>query len=162
MTLPETSYGRFKFSWMNSYVSSYDSIGAAGQPQPEGVGILVQDNGRAIPRFTSNATLDWRSNNWSAAWSVRHISQLEEQCLAAEPELYCSSAATNRLGAVTYNDFQVGYNFVDFMGMQLTAGVKNAFDKDPPVCTSCSFGFDSSTYDIPGGRYWYLRLDAKF
>lgn len=161
-TLPETGYGRFKLSWQNTFVSNYDSIGAAGQRQPEGVGILVQDNGRAIPEWTSTANIDWRQNNWNAAWTVRHISKLDEPCLAADAALYCSSADTNRLGATTYHDLQAGYRFDWMEGAQLTAGVKNLFDKDPPVCTSCSYGFDSQTYDIPGSRFWYVRLDMKF
>ena len=161
-TLPETSIGRFKLSWQNSFVSTYDSIGAAGQRQPEGVGILVQDNGRAIPKWTSNANIDWRLNNWNATWTVRHISKLDETCLADDASLYCSSPSTNRLDAITYHDLQAGYHFNWMNGMQLTAGVKNLFDKDPPVCTSCSYGFDSSTYDIPGGRFWYMRHDVKF
>ena len=47
--------------------------------------------------------------------------------------------------------------------LQLTAGLNNVFDKDPPICLSCSLnGYDASTYDIPRGRYWYLRADLRF
>ena len=47
--------------------------------------------------------------------------------------------------------------------MQLSVGINNVFDKDPPICLSCSLnGYDASTYDIPGGRYWYMRADLRF
>ena len=67
----------------------------------------------------------------------------------------CSDPAsgTNTLEATTYHDLQVGYKFDWMKGLQLTAGVNNVFDKDPPICLSCSLnGYDASTYDIPGGR----------
>ncbi len=161
-TLPETSAGQFKFSWQNTVVTRYDSVGAAGQVQPEHVGFIVQDNGRAIPRWTSNLNVDWKLNNWSGTWTVRHISKMEENCLADDPSAFCTSPTINRLPAITYHDLQFGYHFDWMKGAQLTAGVRNLFDKDPPVCTGCSYGFDSSTYDLPGGRFWYVRADFRF
>jgi iron complex outermembrane receptor protein len=58
---------------------------------------------------------------------------------------------------------QVGYK-VDWMkGLQLSLGLNNVFDKDPPICLSCSLnGYDASTYDIPRGRFWYARADLRF
>ncbi|GAB3379890.1 TonB-dependent receptor [Lysobacter fragariae] len=162
--LPETSVGRFKFSWLNTFVTRYEAVGAAGQRQPQEPGAAQGDPVVSIPEWTSNASLDWRKDRWSASWTVRHISAMTETCLAADPGLYCNAdGVTNDLEAVTYNDAQVGYKFNWMKGLQLTAGVNNLFDKDPPVCTSCALnGFDPSTYDIPGGRFWYVRADLRF
>ncbi|KGM51110.1 TonB-dependent receptor [Lysobacter concretionis Ko07 = DSM 16239] len=162
-TLPETAAGRFKLSWQNTIVTRYEAVGAAGQVQPRGVGIEVTDS--AIPEWTSTANLDWRRDNWNASWSVRHISELEEQCGDAVSFPVCSDPAkgTNTLDAITYHDLQLGYRIEWFKGLQLTAGANNVFDKDPPICLSCSLnGYDASTYDIPGGRYFYLRADLRF
>jgi iron complex outermembrane receptor protein len=162
-TLPETSFGRFKVSWQNTFVASYESEGAAGQQNPQGVGVEVNDSG--IPEWTSNATLDWKLGAWNASWTVRHISELDEACLADDAAFWCSNAAggTNHLDAITYHDLQVGYRIDWMKGLNLTAGVRNLFDEDPPVCTSCSLnGYDASTYDIPQGRFWYLRADFRF
>ena len=72
-------------------------------------------------------------------------------------------AGQNRLGATTFHDVQVGYKADWLRGLQLTAGVNNVFGKDPPVCLSCNLNsFDGSTYDIPGGGFWYLRADLRF
>jgi iron complex outermembrane receptor protein len=47
--------------------------------------------------------------------------------------------------------------------LKLALGVNNVFGEDPPICYSCSLnGYDASTYDIPGGRYLYVRADLKF
>lgn len=160
-TFPESSAGRFKLSWQNTWVTRYEARGAAGQLQPQGPGIQVADTG--IPEWTSNATLDWKYLNWSAAWTIRHLSEMEEACLAADPTLFCDSPTSNTLDDTTYNDMQVGYNIEWLKGLQLTAGINNVFDEDPPVCTSCSLnGYDASNYDIPGGRFYYVRADLKF
>ncbi|RPE75934.1 TonB-dependent receptor plug domain-containing protein [Vulcaniibacterium tengchongense] len=162
-TLPETSFGQFKLSWQNTFVTRYEAIGAAGQVQPRRVGVEVTDS--AIPDWTSNATLDWRYNHWSASWTVRHISELEEECGDAVAFPVCSdpSEGTNKLDATTYHDVQLGYRFDLLKGLQLTGGVNNLFDEDPPICLSCSLnGYDASTYDIPGGRFFYLRADLRF
>ena len=160
-TLPETDWGQFKLSWQNTFVTRYEARGAGGQLQPQGPGIVVTDT--AIPEWTSNAVIGWKSDAWSASWTVRHLSEMEEACLAADPSLYCSTATTNTLSATTYNDAQVGYAFDVLKGLQLTAGVNNLLDEDPPVCTSCSLnGYEASTYDIPGGRFFYLRADLRF
>ncbi|WP_285447777.1 TonB-dependent receptor [Xanthomonas sp. LMC-A-07] len=162
-TLPESALGRFKLSLQNTFVGRYEALGAAGQRQPQGPGIEVVDS--AIPEWTSNAVLDWSLGNWTASWTARHISKLTEQCGDAVEFAVCSTPAegTNQLDAITYHDAQVGYRFDWLKGLQLTAGLNNVFDKDPPICLSCSLnGYDASTYDIPGGRFWYVRADLKF
>ncbi|MBB3834857.1 iron complex outermembrane receptor protein [Xanthomonas arboricola] len=162
-TLPETAFGRFKLSWQNTFVGRYEALGAAGQRQPQGPGIEVVDS--AIPEWTSNAVLDWSLGNWTASWTARHISKLTEQCGDAVEFAVCGNPAegTNQLDAITYHDAQIGYRVDWLKGLQLTAGLNNVFDKDPPICLSCSLnGYDASTYDIPGGRFWYARVDLKF
>ena len=96
---------------------------------------------------------------------MRHISELEENCGDAASFPICGNQAegTNTLEAMTYHDLQVGYRFDVFRSLQLTAGVNNLLDDDPPICLSCSLnGYDASTYDIPGGRYFYMRADLRF
>ena len=160
---PESNWGQFSAAWRNTFVGDYEAVGAAGQVQPQGPGIEVVDS--AIPEWTSNFTLDWKSGNWNAAWTVRHISELREDCGNAVSFPVCSNPATgtNVLDAITYNDLQLGYRFGNGEGLGLTFGVNNVFDEDPPICLSCSLnGYDASTYDIPGGRFYYLRTDIKF
>jgi len=42
-------------------------------------------------------------------------------------------------------------------------GVNNAFSKEPPICLSCTLnGYDASTYDLPGSRFFYGRAELRF
>jgi iron complex outermembrane receptor protein len=42
--------------------------------------------------------------------------------------------------------------------MELTVGVNNVLDTDPPPCFSCQAGgFDPAQYDVPG-QFGYVRL----
>src|SRR5690606_6725533 len=160
---PEGGWGQFGAAWRNTLVGEYKAVGAAGQPQPQGAGIEVADS--AIPDWTSTFTVDWKHGAWNAAWGVRHISELRESCSGAGGFPVCSNPAsdTNVLPSTTYHDVQLGYRFDWMDGRQLTFGVNNLFDEDPPICLSCSLnGYDASTYDIPGGRYYYLRAQLDF
>ncbi|MFC4728356.1 TonB-dependent receptor plug domain-containing protein [Coralloluteibacterium thermophilus] len=162
-TLPETRAGRFGVTWRNTFVGRYEAVGADGSLQPRQVGIEVNDS--AIPEWSSNLTLDWRLGAFSAAWTMRHTSDLVEGCGNAAAFPACSDPATgtNRLGSTTYHDLQLGYRLDVARGLDLTVGGLNVFGKEPPLCLSCSLnGYDASTYDIPGGGYWYVRADMRF
>jgi iron complex outermembrane receptor protein len=162
-TLPITTIGRFKISWQNTFVGRYEAVGAAGQRQPQAPGVEVNDS--AIPEWSSNLALDWNLGAWNATWRLRHVSALRESCGNAVDFPVCPDPVNDRhdMGSVTYSDVQLGYRFEWLSGLQVSGGVNNLFDKDPPICLSCSLnGYDPSTYDIPGGRYWYLRADLRF
>lgn len=165
--LPETPVGTFRVLWQNTIVGNYEAEGADGSRQPLHVGVLVSDPvTRSIPQWTSNATLEWKRGPWNASWTARHISELQESCGDAADFSVCRNdpaPGQNRLGATTFHDLQVGYRMDWMRGLQLTAGVNNIFGKDPPVCLSCNLNsFDGSTYDLPGGGFWYLRADLRF
>lgn len=158
--LPESKWGKFSVAWQNTRVGRYEALGAAGARQPRTVGREVNDS--AIPEWTSTLVLDWRLGAWSADWTARHISELTENCPSAL--LPCSNPpGSNILEATTYHDLQVGYKIDWLRGLQLTGGVNNLFDQDPPICLTCSLnGYDASTYDIPGGRFFYVRASLRF
>jgi iron complex outermembrane receptor protein len=163
-TLPQTVLGRFKVMWQNTWVGEYRAVGAAGQVQPRRVGEEVNDSG--IPRWTSNVMVDWNRGNWYGSWTWRHISELTENCgdAAGFPGVCTDDAnGRNTLNAANFNDAQLGYRFGVLKGLEVTAGVNNLFDEDPPICLSCSLnGYDASTYDAPGSRFYYLRMSVKF
>lgn len=160
--LPDSDWGKFQVSWRNTFVDEYEAVGADGVVQPRTVGVEVNDGG--IPEWTSNLSLDWRRGQWDAAWTVRHISDMTERCGRAASFPVCSdpSAGTNSLGSTTFHDLQLGLSTELFGGTKFTFGVNNVFEKDPPLCLSCSLnGYDASNYDIPGGRFWYMRAEIK-
>ena len=152
---------------MNTWGTDYTAVGGDGTTQPLRPGRLVSDPvTRSIPEWTSNVTLDWSRGNWNASWTARYISELVEDCGDAAGLPVCGddpSVGQNTLDATTFHDVQVGYKFDVLKGLQVSLGAINVFGKDPPVCLSCNLNsFDGSTYDLPGGGYYYLRADLRF
>ena len=144
-------------------MNDWEAVDALGTPQPGGEGNEVNDSG--IPEWTSNASLGWTYGDFFASYTLRHMSDLTEDCGDAAGFPICSNQAegTNHLGSTTYSDLQFGWKAPWFEGTQLTLGVNNAFDKEPPVCLSCSLnGYDASNYDLPAGRFLYARAEIKF
>jgi iron complex outermembrane receptor protein len=97
-------------------------------------------------------------------WTMRYISALEESCGSAAAFAVCDDpvADKNRLGAVVYNDARVTWKLPVQLDTNISLGLNNVFDKDPPICLSCSLnGYDASTYDLPG-RFWYVEANVKF
>ncbi|MFO1474705.1 MAG: hypothetical protein U1F20_09455 [Lysobacterales bacterium] len=91
---------------------------------------------------------------------MRYLSAVDEDCgnAAKTPATGCATAAdTHRLDATTYHDVQVGWsNAFGASGLKFVPGVNNLFDRDPPVCVTCSLnGYDVGTYDLPF-RFWYM------
>jgi iron complex outermembrane receptor protein len=164
--LPEQAWGQLRFDWRNTFVGKFELENETGQLEPRRPGRETNDS--AIPEWTSTLATQWHKGNWGAAWTMRHISALDESCAGADGFPICdvSSTATtpsiNHLGSVTYHDLQVSWDTGLLKGLQLIGGVNNLTDKEPPACLSCSLnGYDASTYDLPG-RFWYVRANLKF
>lgn len=160
--LPSFDFGEIGLGWRTTWVNDYKATDVLGAQQPQRVGVEVNDS--AIPEWTSNLELSWRLDAWSAVYGLRHISDLEESCGNAASFPVCRDQANrrNRLGSTTYHDLQLSYDLDWLKGTRFTVGVNNLFDKEPPICLSCSLnGYDASTYDPPGSRFWYLRAQFR-
>jgi len=177
----DTSVGRFGVDWSNTIVEEYDEL----LLDPNNPGQLVardllglEENDGSIPEWQSNLVLNWQLENWSASWTVRLIDQVTEVCsdfldgspnsltelgLCSDPNPDDQSLSRNDLGTTVYHNVQLGWEEqFDGFGLQLSAGVRNLFDRDPPVCYSCSLnGFDVTTHELPG-QFWYLRAGMTF
>lgn len=180
-TSPNLGVGQFAVAWNNSFVNEFTE--RLKNPQGEVIternleGIEVNDTG--IPEWTSTLEVVWARNDWSAGWTLRYVDELDESCsdfldgtpdsltnlgLCSEPDLNDNSQSRNELDSTVFNDFRGTWTPSQLDGdLDLTIGINNAFDEDPPACYSCSLnGYDPSTYDVPG-RFWYFtatyRLD---
>jgi iron complex outermembrane receptor protein len=101
---------------------------------------------QAYPRFKANATLDFSTAAYGAAFTGRYITKVTE-------------GDGHRMAATFYGDVQLYYSpgWMDHRA-RLTLGVNNLFNRMPPACNTCdSANFDPTTYDIPG-QFGYLRL----
>jgi iron complex outermembrane receptor protein len=167
---PDWEYGHFGVNWQVTYVRNYTATATdTGAQEPQTVGIEVADS--AIPRIRSTLATTWSLGDWSASWTMRYLSRLKEDCgggagfpVCLAPDNTGSGRAngTNFLGATTYHDARVSWKLPVHYDMSISGGINNIFDKDAPICLSCSLnGYDASTYDIPG-RFWYVEASVKF
>lgn len=167
---PETGFGHFGANWQATYTGQYTAVAAGtGLAEPLTVGIETSDSG--IPRIRSSLRLNWGIADFNASWALRYISRLKEDCGGAGGFPICSEQdntahgrtnGTNYLGAVTYNDVRAAWKVPVSFDMTVSGGVNNVFEKDAPVCLSCSLnGYDASNYDLPG-RFYYLEASFKF
>ena len=167
---PETGFGTFGANWQITYTRKYDAVATdTGEAEPQRVGIEVADSG--IPRVRSTFVTSWALADWSASWTMRYISRLKEDCAGGAGFAVCRDPddttggranGTNFLGATTYHDVRVSWKLPVSYDMRISGGVNNLFDKDAPICLSCSLnGYDASVYDLPG-RFTYLEASLKF
>jgi len=64
----------------------------------------------------------------------------------------------NRVPSVTFTDLEGSWD-APWHG-RITLGVRNAFDRNPPVAYSAANSFFPD-YDLPG-RFWYASYRQKF
>jgi iron complex outermembrane receptor protein len=135
-------------------------------------------------RLRSNLSLQWSRGNWSASVGARYFSPGDEDCSVVtdtaayleQPELdrLCSNpyreidvdgsgmaspAPQNRVASVTYFDLEAGWQMP--WNAKITLGVRNAFDRDPPVAYSTQFNSFFADFDVPG-RQWYASYRQRF
>lgn len=172
-----TATGVWETRWRGTYLADYterlkDTAGAVVETRRL-AGRTQADRGK--PRWKSSLTVDWDRAPWSASWTVRYIHAMTERCanfldgtadsltnlgLCSLPNAANNALSRNRLPATTYHDASVRYSLAAQSGeWAVTAGANNVFNRDPPTSRSATLnGYDASTYDIPGGRFAYLRL----
>ena len=155
---PEWSWGQLSAGLQSTHTIKYDD-----GTQRE-VGVEVSDS--AIPDWQTNVQLGWSRGDWSADWNIRYISAVDEDCgnAGTTPSTGCAApVGSHELPATTYHDVQLAWNHaLGAEGLKFSLGVNNLFDKDPPVCVTCSLnGYDAGTYDLPF-RFWYVDVQYKF
>ncbi|HKU19351.1 MAG TPA: TonB-dependent receptor, partial [Candidatus Saccharimonadales bacterium] len=125
-----------------------------------------------IPKQRANFALNWNYGDWSAVWNVQYISHLIEDCNALNataPGVAAQLIATrcttqsfsfpfdssavvpvNHIGATTYHDVAATYH-LDSWNTDFTFGIRNLFDKEPPIAMSAfANSFLPTLYRAPG------------
>ncbi len=178
---PATGFGQFGVDWNTTFVNDFDELllDPSDPSRLAARGLVgLEENDSAIPEWQSNMRINWNLGPRSANWTIRYIDNVTEGCsdfldvtpnsltnpgLCSNPDFDDNRLSRNRLGTTFYHNVQVGWtSTLEGYGLDLTAGVRNLFDRDPPICLSCSLnGFDVTTHEIPG-QFWYLRADLRF
>lgn len=163
---PNFAYGQPSIDWSATRIEQFRAINnATGLAEPRGVGIETSDSG--IPRWRSTFRLNWLVGGLDVGYSVRYLSSLVEECGPAQPFASCSNPdagdnGTNRLDSTFYHDLRAQWRVPGNLDLTLTGGINNLFDKDPPVCVSCSLnGYDASLYDLPG-QFGYVQVGLRY
>jgi iron complex outermembrane recepter protein len=125
---------------------------------------------RAFPRLKSAFVIDWFLEQVGASLTTRYVHKSIEPCaveadapgVCSNPDEFDPTQSTNLLKPKVYNDLQIVWipAFLD-SAFNLTAGVNNMFNIEPPACYSCSLnGFNTTAYDVPG-IFGYLTASYR-
>jgi len=174
-SLFDNRFGRYTVTLDATYLTKYNVDTDDGQ------GTVEKDAGRgsgtgAFPRWKGAVDLGWKLSDFTANYRVRYIDGMQEDCgklqlrTPEREQVGCFMDVNplgvaqyqHNIGPMVYNDVQFGYNLRAYK-LQITSGVRNIFDRNPPVSYSSSAvgGFAPFTYDIPGVSY-YAKLKYSF
>ncbi|HQU47896.1 MAG TPA: TonB-dependent receptor [Casimicrobiaceae bacterium] len=151
---PATPAGTFSFTLNGTYVIDYRYQGFESVALPSGVGTRGPDG--AIARYRQYAQLGWTRGPWGATLANTTQSGYSEVDLLTCGDEGCTG--TRRVGTWSVWDLQLRYG--PSSNLNLTLGVRNLFDRAPPVSNQSNtfqVGYDPS-YADPRGRIFYGAL----
>lgn len=126
-------------------------------------GLLTLNQARRLPRWRASLDARWTKGRWSANWATRFVGSSRERCgLPAEfgqcnEDLENLPLGARSIGSTTYHDLRLSYQWKQIL---LTAGVRNLFDKGPPLSSVEPSNYYADEYRVPG-RFPYLRLEYR-
>jgi iron complex outermembrane recepter protein len=115
----------------------------------------------AIPRWRHYATIDATSGPWGATLAQSFQDGYSEVRLpSCQPDGTC----TERRHVGTYEVYDLQVRYTGWKGLSLSGGVKNLFDRAPPLALAAQtfqIAYDA-TYADARGRTWYLSAHYRF
>lgn len=162
--LPRFSFGQVNVRSETTYLDEYSTQASATARWNDFSGEYD------YPRWKSNLTTDWSLGNWSATWGMRYQSAQNDACLSVRNGWECNlptvvrpgftAAGANRLGSLTYHDFNVGYSTA--WNGRILLGVNNAFNKKPRFTLDGASSATTIDADLPIDRFFYVRYNQSF
>jgi iron complex outermembrane recepter protein len=170
--MPPADVGRFRVSSISNLLIDFWEVIPTldGEDVIEREGTVAGEPERAFPRFKSALVFDWFLEEVGASLTTRYVHKAIEPCrdlldfpgTCSDPNPDDDSRSTNELKPKVYNDVQVIWipAFAD-SALNITAGVNNVLNIEPPTCYSCSLnGFNATAYDVPG-IFGYLSASYR-
>lgn len=149
--------GRLTASLAGTYFSKFDVQNTDGTFS-NGLDQVNTATGGLVPRWKHYASIDYGIGPWGFT--------LSQNWQKGYHDLPATTPGTppRRVGAYELYDIQARYS--GFKNLELRAGIRNIFDKDPPYSnaggqTSFQGGYDP-VYADPRGRFFYAGLTYKF
>jgi iron complex outermembrane recepter protein len=150
-----TPYGRFRFDIAGTYYMRYDNQNTDGTWTGQVSNQFGSATQGIVPRWKHYATANWEYGAWSA--TLGNLYQASYIDVGTDPD-----GDLRRVGSMSLWDVQGSYK--GFKNLTLTFGVKNVFDRDPPLTnqqTTFQVGFDPSYYDARA-RFVYGTVKYAF
>lgn len=164
---PETSVGSFNFAVNASHFLKYyqePSPGIAELLAAQDAGDIDAavniSGGRSLlqldrkPKWRGSASLTWSLNNVTVGAFAQYTGKVYDTGLIDADGDYWTVKATTTANLYGQYRFTEG----SLSGTSMRIGVRNLFDKAPPLSSS---GYQGQLYS-PLRRYWYLNVSHKF
>lgn len=151
---PMTSTGQVGFNIDGTYVTDYKYQEDKGTPWVGVTGSYAGLDYQAIVlRWKHTANLDWRYENWALNLQQNFSKGYKDQ----------NSGGQNHKVS-DYTTYNLSGTYKGFKNLELTLGVKNMFDEEPPasnVLDNFQMGYDPRYADVLG-RTYFVRSTFKF
>ncbi|MGH8402202.1 MAG: TonB-dependent receptor domain-containing protein, partial [Gammaproteobacteria bacterium] len=173
---PSTAIGDFKASLDVTFTKQYVVTQAFGDGVTSPILSSQEQSGTTggaggavfggFPKKRATFGLNWSYGDWSAVWNMTYHSGLIEDCasvVSINPASRCpltgsfpfttGTQTLNHIGATTYHDVAVTYH-LDAWNTDFTFGIRNLFDKMPPIAMSAFANSFLPTFDRAPGRFF--------
>jgi iron complex outermembrane receptor protein len=157
------SWGTPSIGYVGTYMTKFDQTSPGGVLVPK-VGTIVDvdcnpvldsDSGGVIPRYKHDLQFGYNYGPWQATLIQHYYSSYQTGCRL--------DGERNYTGAQQIWDLQFAWTGIK--NFRVGLGIKNLFDKDPPIFIPVSNqfqnGYDISMYD-PRSRFIYGQMSYKF
>lgn len=166
--LPQTAYGNFDFNVNASHTIEYtrgvaDEIDVLyeardaniineGTELPESSNLLEQ-NGN--PKWRVSSSLTWSYNQYRVGASATYVSSFYDTSLTVDGNYW-------RVDDHTVVNLYTQYSFDkgSLENTKVKFGIRNLFDRDPPLADE-TYGYDGGVHS-PIPRYFYVNLLTEF
>jgi iron complex outermembrane recepter protein len=151
--LRTAGYGNLTFTSNTTYVHKYEY-----QNEQDGAwydNVNIYSGSGNIFRWQSTNNLVWAFNQYSVGLTGHYKSGYQDQL---------NDYNTDNHRVASYTTFDIYGSWAQKKGLMLTIGVKNLFDRDPPLSyqdTEFQAGYDPR-YADPTGRTYYARVGYSF
>ncbi len=149
--------GAFTFGGGATYVNKYEYQNTKTGPWNQNAGVYVGTG--PVFRWQDNFSLNWNKGDFGAGLTAHYKSSYLDS-VPDQPD------PDNTITVASYTTFDLSgsWNNIVFKNLGMTFGVKNMFDRQPPLTyqtQTFQAGYDPRFTD-PAGRTFYLRANYSF
>ena len=138
--------GEFGIQTVATYVQSFKRRAVADAPYEEWAGTY------SYPKWRATAGIDWKRGDFATRLQTNYIGSYEQYYTDWYDE-------PSEVDDMQTWDFQFVYSGIE--STDITLGVLNLEDEEPPFSNSETEGYDFATHN-PMGRFFYTRLNYAF